>query len=404
MVALMAVANLSPIIGFTRYPELFRSIIAGLESYERSIPCVGGSIHLTYFDNLAYDGKALTEVAKPVKEQPPSSFDAFRDRMVRQLRHLFSNAADDARARAFIPLTTVSTGYDSTTVSALAIAAGATDSITIANSRSGDIDSGEPIAKHLGLSCTEVSREAWRQETDCESIFLSSDAKGEDVYFAGFGDKLAGRLLLTGYCGTRVLKTRAGLSFNFERTDQSGLSHTEARLHLGYVHCPALFIAGRDTQSLRHISLSDEMRPWDIGGDYSSPIARRLLEEAGVPREMFGMKKQAASVLIQDRREFLSERSKENYARWFEENFARSGRLRERLRSLQVDAVAQLARVLTWSAAIGHRVLPLPILRRIANSVRLNELAHRDPRFDHLFAWSVQKTVKRYRTGPSEGV
>jgi hypothetical protein len=32
-------------------------------------------------------------------------------------------------------------------------------------------------------------------------------------------------------------------------------------------------------------------KPWDIGGAYSRPLCRRLVEEASVPREIFGVSK-----------------------------------------------------------------------------------------------------------------
>ena len=35
------------------------------------------------------------------------------------------------------------------------------------------------------------------------------------------------------------------------------------------------------------------MRPWSIGGAYDRPIPRRIAEEAGVPRDLFGQNKMA---------------------------------------------------------------------------------------------------------------
>jgi hypothetical protein len=40
------------------------------------------------------------------------------------------------------------------------------------------------------------------------------------------------------------------------------------------------------------------MRPWSIGGTYDRPIARRLGEEAGVPRDAFGQTKFATVVEV----------------------------------------------------------------------------------------------------------
>ena len=40
------------------------------------------------------------------------------------------------------------------------------------------------------------------------------------------------------------------------------------------------------------------MKPFAVGGEYDEPVARRLAEEAGVPRGSFGVEKLAASQRI----------------------------------------------------------------------------------------------------------
>jgi hypothetical protein len=37
------------------------------------------------------------------------------------------------------------------------------------------------------------------------------------------------------------------------------------------------------------------MKPWSVGNNYDRPIARRIIEEAGVDRRAFGMRKMASS-------------------------------------------------------------------------------------------------------------
>jgi hypothetical protein len=39
------------------------------------------------------------------------------------------------------------------------------------------------------------------------------------------------------------------------------------------------------------------MRPWRVGGAYDRPIARRILEEAGIPRGTFGVSKTASAAI-----------------------------------------------------------------------------------------------------------
>ena len=50
-------------------------------------------------------------------------------------------------------------------------------------------------------------------------------------------------------------------------------------------------------KSIFALTNSESMRSWVIGGRYDRPIARRLEEEAGVPRRLCGQKKLVTAVL-----------------------------------------------------------------------------------------------------------
>jgi hypothetical protein len=39
------------------------------------------------------------------------------------------------------------------------------------------------------------------------------------------------------------------------------------------------------------VTISEEMGPWRLGNDYDRPIPRRIVEEKGVPRNLFGFAK-----------------------------------------------------------------------------------------------------------------
>ena len=87
------------------------------------------------------------------------------------------------------------------------------------------------------------------------------------------------------------------------------------RLDAGYVQVAVPFIGGRRRADIVHITESAEMDPWRLGTDYDRPIPRRLAEEAGVPRALFGQKKVASIVMFPPppvpigrdlRREFLA--------------------------------------------------------------------------------------------------
>ena len=58
---------------------------------------------------------------------------------------------------------------------------------------------------------------------------------------------------------------------------------------------------------------SDEMKEWSVGGEYDRPIPRRIVEEAGIARESFGMKKMASSHTNLLEKEFLNARFWDEY-------------------------------------------------------------------------------------------
>ena len=237
---------------------------------------------------------------------------------VTQLVSMAANASAPARHKRFGLLSTASSGYDSSTVTVLAKQAGATQVLCFDQARRGLDDSGEPLARTLGLEPVVVERMAWKAGTLPEVPFIASDSHGGDVFFRGAESLLSGKVLLTGYHGDKIWAKdcHSALDENIVRGDQSGLSITEYRLRAGMIHCPVSFWGVRQIKDIHRISNLPEMAPWDIPGDYSRPICRRIVESAGVPREMFGMEKKATWVLLLRGKDFLSPDSLSDYTTW----------------------------------------------------------------------------------------
>ena len=74
---------------------------------------------------------------------------------------------------------------------------------------------------------------------------------------------------------------------DIKRGDISGSSLGEFRLVRDFVHVPVPFIGCRRHEDVWRISNAAGMQPYSIGGHYDRPVARRLLESAGVPRDAF---------------------------------------------------------------------------------------------------------------------
>src|SRR5205823_3188839 len=156
------------------------------------------------------------------------SFVKYRAFLGQALRDLADNMGGRERRRPYDFLGTISTGHDSATVAVLAREAGLATAITVHRSRGGSSDSVQENAARVALA---------------EVPFIASDAKGEDVYFKGAEQRLVGTVLLTGFHGDAAWsKTSRPLNAEIVRKDQSGLSLSEYRLWIGFIHCPVPFL------------------------------------------------------------------------------------------------------------------------------------------------------------------
>ncbi len=178
-------------------------------------------------------------------------------------------------------------------------------------------DSGEAIATALGMRAVTVSRERWREQPLVEVPFIAANAYGEETHYRGAEELLAGRVLLTGYHGGSVwAKSTSDVHGEIVRGDPSGLGLTEYRLRAGFLHCAVPFWRSRQVPELVALANAPEMAPWDTPGDYSRPIPRRIVEEAGIPREAFGVAKRAATVILHNQERFLTQESERRYGQW----------------------------------------------------------------------------------------
>jgi hypothetical protein len=332
LACLMAASGASIDESASGYHRMFRTVVRGIRRYVKTLPTSAGPVSLTYFDNLVWDGERLTTEEKPGRGRDFSSFDAYYGFLLDSMRGIAGNAADPARRRTYQLLSTASSGYDSSTITTLARQVGGTEVLAFSHARRGLDDSGEPLARTLGMSAITVDRTAWMQAHLPEVPFVASDSHGGDVFFRGAEGALAGKVLLTGFHGDKVWAKDPHCEVNDEiiRGDQSGLSLTEYRLTIGTLHCPVPFWGVRQLGDILRISNAEAMKPWDVPGDYSRPICRRIVESQGVPREMFGIQKKAAWVLLHETDDFLCSSSLTDYFDWLAERrgrWLRKGRI-----------------------------------------------------------------------------
>lgn len=380
------------------YPHYFRdfsSIRFGLSRYVRHLATSAGDVRLVYFDNVQWDGKRMDVRPKPELTRDFTSFERYRGFLDDTMQRIATNLGASSRRHPLRMLGTISSGYDSATVVALASKIGLRDLISFEQGVGDDSDSGQEIAACLGLHTTMFHRDAWRQDLFPEVPFLAADAKGEDVFLKGAESVLGGSVLFTGHYGGKVwCMETTGLGPDFERHDQSGLSLTEYRLHAGFIHCPVPYFGARQIADLCRISRSAALARWDFGGRYSKPIARRIVEEAGVPRTAFGMRKKASSVLFFHAQSFLTPTAMAEYLPWLEANVPARRRPSLWDRVMR-GSVASAARAAQLVASRVNRDGPAgDFLHRAARYAA--GWADNEPLFSWVFPWASERARAAY--------
>ena len=297
LACLLSVSNLCLNPNFP-YAKTLALYINNHRHHPRTIPTMeGDEIHVLIYDRLVYSQGAL-EQQNPQVEENFTSFEDYEHFLSARISALHQNLQDEHRQFNMIPIATISKGYDSAASVAIAKPLGIQSALTISHigTFSQHNDSGQEIADHLGIPVKSVSRKP-------------SAYRDYDLVWAGLGqffdlnmtlfdypDDL--NLLVVGTHGDIVwqkgLKRPSNDSRHFlDRGDTSGCGLNEWRLHKGICFAGIPCLGASRLDSLARINDSPAMDPWRIGGGYDRPIPRRILEQRGVLRSSFGIKKMA---------------------------------------------------------------------------------------------------------------
>lgn len=292
--AVLACSGMSLDDEYPGYSDDIRTQMSGLNNYKRTLPTVTGEIQLTYYRNIQYNGENLVEIDKPNTTPSFTSYGKYCEFLVATAKSLQRNLESSFRAFSVQPLTTVSKGYDSCAVAAIVSEAGVQHSVTIENASSllPRTDSGAEIAEHLGLSCQAYRHSPDNYRHEVKIWAAAGDPAGLNLTIFNYPKQLC--VFFTGYRGDSLWqRERQDRSQPFRARSLDGLSMTEFRLHEGVFHCPVPFWGSLNAEEIQAIGFSEEMSPWTLGSTYDRPIPRRILENAGVPRQSFGIRKGA---------------------------------------------------------------------------------------------------------------
>ncbi|ODU50765.1 MAG: hypothetical protein ABS92_02020 [Thiobacillus sp. SCN 63-374] len=297
------------------YSRINMSILDGIHQYQPSIPTRKGHVIRIMHRNVRLGTDGITLVDKPLCPEF-KQFEDYRDFMQGRIGELFANARHPARQNPLKTFSTQSRGYDSTAVNVLAAPFGIDDIFTSPESKEKQSfyngkasqtpsDDGTAICTTLGLPCTQIDRRSFEKKA------LSA----EEYYWAGLDNNAdlnlheitsyvrQPTLLLTGQYGefwyTREITGEHRMHYfddALKKWDLSGHGLSEMRLKTGFIQATIPVIGSRNRTAILAITESPEMQTWRLNTHYDRPIPRRIAEEAGVPREMFGQVKLASIV------------------------------------------------------------------------------------------------------------
>ena len=398
------------------YPDYFFDLLRenrnGVAGPPLRLPTASGGVVESYrVANLEVNADLdLHRHAKPLGS-PPQSYEDYERLLLSAVERVAENASARERQRTYRLIAACSKGYDSTAAAALAARAGCREGITFSQSGREVVhslsttqkqfidDSGAECLRALGMSVTEYGRKDYlRLPGSPEAQFYFSPFAGTDTAMIALEPQLSGSLLLSGWHGERLWGVGAPWAPNsprsrrdFRALDDTSLSgHTliEYRLRAGFLHFPVPYVGGRHAEAIFRITGSLEMRPWTLGrGFYDRPIARRLAEEAGVPREAFGVEKVGGS-----NKGGLGPESAKDFA-----EFLRSAVPLQALESLRPGPWSKRSRGHLLTKFLRRNTAHLVLAPTVLNLLQVDRL-HGLWRSVHLyeFHWGFDRTRERY--------
>lgn len=264
-------------------------------------------LHWLFAHNLILVPSTPVGVTLRTNIAPFNDFAGYEAFITSVIQGVVKNGRSLQREKASLsPATCISTGYDSTAVTALGKNAAIDDALTLDINVYGANDCGDGVAKQLGVSCRSFLHPAGQtidhlhmlytgEVLRIASEFIGTIGFGDDILYSAFEEVLNNKMLFDGKAGDSVWEVNCINKEGLPVTIPYNKSLNEFRLRVGFAHIPAPVIGSDFPEAIARISRSDEMKPYSVGGNYDRPIPRRIVETAGATRESFGQAKKAAN-------------------------------------------------------------------------------------------------------------
>jgi len=329
----MARTGASPIPAYPYYHfNLLRISRQGLHCLDGHIPLAEGAMMKVHFAAiLAIDIQGKISYRSHDPGHRPESFDDYHSNILTSIQATLKNALHKERQNPMASAAAISSGYDATACAALARDAGCQVTHTFYDSSRKDPhgDSGAKNARSLGMQCLEYDRWGYLESDQVVEAEFGFNASNSSVPMTAMETDLADKIYIAGSAGDTywtddILPFTENLTKAWTR-GITGISQLEFRLRVGYCIIAPAYISARHTEAMQKILTAQEMKQWSVGGDYDRPVPRRIAEEAGVPREQFGIKKDATSHVSMSKANYFSKAGVASYTQFKKKMQKRAG-------------------------------------------------------------------------------
>jgi len=392
-------------VNYIPYQVDLLKMINKMDNHIGSIPIDDGYIiNVYHFRNIIVDSKLLITIENKNVTSDFLNYASYRNYLISKIKEIDRNANSPERIIRYSPISMMSTGYDSPACTVLGMEIGLADVVTFRKSREGrkeedNNDSARGIAESLGLKVKEFRRsDVLEGEGTPEAEFVASGDLGQDFEISVLGEELQRKLVIVGYHGDTMWNVnKKNVSQDIPRGDAGGCCWTDFKFRIGYIFVPVPYIGCLSHPSILAISNSKEMEPWRMWNRYDRPIARRIVEERGVPRNMFGKNKKAISILLNTQSGLLSRMNK-NSAVEFEKYYKVIKKKRSSLLQFYYNTLFYIyriyysvaSRIETGLFRVGIQWnIPCPIPDKFTQCPR---------RPSYLVHWGISIIKQRYKT------
>lgn len=288
------------------YEYDLNSTMLGYEHCRRSTPLLGGNKLLIYRGcRIVVDADLNITEERQNHKFPMGNFSEYKASVLGVMQRMVANAQSPKRKHQYGMASTISRGYDACAASVFAHEVGCNTSLSFVSPDKYLKDDGREIAKTIGYTnLLTGDADAYKQNEDFWEAEIScvGDAGGE-ISTLCFDRYTEGKLMFGGARGDSMWErlhsnVNDELDFSVGNTLAQTSVIMEPHLRNNTISIEVPLIGCNQWTDIARISNSEEMKPWSVRDRYDRPIARRIVEEAGVGREEFGRAKMGAGITM----------------------------------------------------------------------------------------------------------